>query len=75
MPIDDTYSPVIHRLNQAIKRRAVKPDESVQPPAEILIQFSHPPEELVGSSKKQLTKLIAAANVKKGKILNSPIHR
>ena len=75
MPIDDTYSPVIHRLNQAIKRRAVKPDEPVQPPAEILIQFSHPPKELVDSSKTQLTKLIAAANIKKGRIPSSPLHR
>lgn len=74
MPIDDTYSPVIHRLNQAIKRRAVKPDEPVQPPAEILIQFSHPPEELIASSEKQLTKLIAVANVKKGKTLSSTAH-
>ena len=71
MPIDDTYSPIIHRLNQAIKRRAIKHDEPVQPPAEILIKFSHSPEELVASSKKELDKLIAAANVKRGNDLSS----
>lgn len=69
MHIDDTYSPLLHRLNQAIKRRAVRPDEPVQPPAEILIKFSHPPEELVAKSRNKLNELIAAADVKKGKHL------
>jgi ATP-dependent DNA helicase 2 subunit 2 len=66
MPIEDTYSPIIHRINQAIKRRAVRPDEPVQPPAEILIKYSHPPEELVKKSEAPLSKLVAAANIKKG---------
>jgi hypothetical protein len=66
MPIEDTYSPILHRINQAIKRRAVRPDEPVQPPAEILIKYSYPPEELVKNSETQLSKLVAAANIKKG---------
>lgn len=57
---------MIHRLNQAIKRRAVQPEESVQPPADILIRFSNPPKELVTSCQAQLKTLVAAANVKKG---------
>jgi ATP-dependent DNA helicase 2 subunit 2 len=67
MPIEDTYSPVLHRINQAIRRRAVRPEEPVQPPADILIEYSHPPEDLVKKSEAQLSKLIAVANVKKGK--------
>jgi ATP-dependent DNA helicase 2 subunit 2 len=63
--IDDTYSPVLHRIQQAIRRRAVKPDEPVQPPAEILVKYSHPPEELVKASKRKLDALIDAAEVKK----------
>lgn len=66
MPIEDTYSPILHRINQAIRRRAVRPDEPVQPPADILIKYSHPPEELVKNSEIQLSNLIAAANIKKG---------
>lgn len=66
MRIEDTYSPVLHRINQAIKRRAVRPEEPVQPPADILIKYSHPPEDLVKKSEKKLSKLIAAANIKKG---------
>lgn len=69
MPIEDTYSPILHRINQAIKRRAVRPDEPVQPPAEILIRYSQPPEELVKISEAQLVKLVAAANIKKGTLL------
>lgn len=65
MAVEDTYSPVLHRINQAIRRRAVQPDEPVQPPAEILIKYSHPPAELVQASKTQLENLISAADVKK----------
>jgi ATP-dependent DNA helicase 2 subunit 2 len=67
MPIEDTYSPVLHRINQAIKRRAVRPEEPVQPPADILIRYSHSPEELVEKSEAKLSKLVAAANIKKGR--------
>jgi ATP-dependent DNA helicase 2 subunit 2 len=39
MPIEDTYSPMIHRINQAIKQRAVHPDEAVGPAAELLVRY------------------------------------
>ncbi|APA10393.1 hypothetical protein sscle_06g051630 [Sclerotinia sclerotiorum 1980 UF-70] len=65
MAIEDTYSPVLHRINQAIRRRAVKPDEGVPPPPDVLIKWSHPPSELVEKSSSQLTKLIETADVKK----------
>lgn len=67
MPIEDTYSPLIHRINQAIRRRGVQPDEPVPPPAEILTKYSSPPPELVSESASQLEKLIEAADIKKGK--------
>lgn len=66
MTIDETYSPLLHRINQAVSRRAVHPDEPVQPPAEVLLKWSKPPEELVKASQKELNRLIAAADVKKG---------
>jgi ATP-dependent DNA helicase 2 subunit 2 len=75
MAVEDTYSPIVHRINQAVKLRAIRPNERVQPPAESLVKFSHPPEDLVNESASQLKRLIAAADVKKGKnsylLLNS----
>lgn len=68
MAIEDTYSPVIHRISQAIRRRAVKLDEAVAPPPDILIKWSHPPSELVNKSSNMLEKLIKTADVKKGTI-------
>lgn len=66
MSIDDTYSPMLHRLNQAIRNKAVRPDEPIGPPAEILIKYSNPPSELVSDSAQQLSNLVKAADVKKG---------
>ncbi|KAI9645932.1 ATP-dependent DNA helicase yku80 [Ciborinia camelliae] len=65
MAIEDTYSPVLHRISQAIRRRAVKPNEGVLPPANILTKWSHPPSELVDQSRTELETLIARADVKK----------
>ena len=67
MPMEETFSPVLHRVNQAIRWRAVHPDEPVPPPYEILTRFSKPPEELQLKAKRYLEKLVAAAEVKKGK--------
>ena len=65
MNMTDTYSPVLHRIDQAVRWRAVHPEETVPPPYSILTRYSNPPEELVAGAKKKLEKLIAAANVKK----------
>ncbi|KAI4219831.1 MAG: hypothetical protein L6R36_008051 [Xanthoria steineri] len=65
MPMTDTFSPVLHRIDQAVRWRAVHPTEPVPPPHEILVRYSNPPEELVKRSKKRLEKLMAAADVKK----------
>ena len=63
----DTFSPVLHRIDQAVRWRAVHPAEDVPPPYEILTRYSKPPEALVAKSKRRLEKLVAAANVKKGR--------
>ena len=67
--MQETYSPVLHRIDQAVRWRAVHPTEPVPPPYEILTRFSNPPEELVAKSKRQLAKLVAAADVKKGMLI------
>jgi len=56
MKIEDTYSPIIHRVNQAICQRAVYPDEEVKPP----------PSKLVAKATSELQTLIDVADVKKG---------
>lgn len=65
MNMTETYSPVLHRIDQAVRWRAVHPTEPVPPPYDILTRYSNPPEELVAGAKKKLEKLIAAADVKK----------
>ena len=66
MALTDTFSPVLHRIDQAVRWRAIYPAEPVPPPYEILTRYSKPPEELQTKSKRLLDKLIAAADVKKG---------
>lgn len=71
MITDEMYSPVLHRVNQAIRTRAIKPDELVKPPAEILVKFRSPPDTLVEKSRGKLEKLIKAAKVQKGVLAHS----
>lgn len=63
----DTYSPILHRVDQAVRWRAIHPDKEVPPIPEILVKYSTPPSELVTSAAPQLAKLVASADVKKGK--------
>lgn len=64
-PIDESYNPIIHRINQAIRHRAVHPEEPIQPTAEILLRFSQPPEDILSHIKKQVDTLIKKSDVKK----------
>ena len=63
----DTFSPVLHRIDQAVRWRAVHPAEPIPPPYEILTRFSQAPEDLLVKAKRRLEKLITTAEVKKGK--------
>ncbi|KAL9129992.1 MAG: hypothetical protein Q9217_001714 [Psora testacea] len=65
MQMTDTYSPVLHRIDQAVRWRAIHPTKPIPPPYEILTRYSKPPESLVAKSKHRLEKLMAAADVKK----------
>ena len=65
----DTFSPVLHRVDQAVRWRAVHPTEPIPPPYEILTRFSQAPDELLGKARGRLEKLIARAEVKKGNLL------
>jgi ATP-dependent DNA helicase 2 subunit 2 len=64
-PIEETYSPVLHRVNQVLRYRAVHPTNNVPPPYDILVKYSQPPEEIVQASKAALNATMKAAEVKK----------
>ncbi|MCJ1284175.1 ATP-dependent DNA helicase II subunit 2 [Xylographa opegraphella] len=65
MQMTDTFSSVLHRIDQAVRWRAVHPEEPIPPPYDILTKFTKIPDELEAGSKLQLVKLREAANVKK----------
>ncbi|EOA90274.1 ATP-dependent DNA helicase yku80 [Exserohilum turcicum] len=64
---EDTFSPLVHRVNHVIRWRATHPDPSlpIPDPPETLMKYSMPPAELVASAEKQLNAVKQAANVKK----------
>ncbi|KAF2686188.1 ATP-dependent DNA helicase-like protein II [Lentithecium fluviatile CBS 122367] len=66
-PIEDTYSPLLHRVNQIIRWRATHSDPTLPlpNPPQILTRFSAPPSELLQQTESQLTALKTAADVKK----------
>ncbi|TDZ32117.1 ATP-dependent DNA helicase II subunit 2 [Colletotrichum spinosum] len=63
--IEDTFNPVIHRLNQAIRQRAVRPESQIDPIPPVLVRYAAPPEGLVEKSKSEIESLIKIAEVKK----------
>ncbi len=66
MALEDVFSPVLHRIEQAKRWRAVRPTEPIPPVPEVLLKYSKQPEELQQEAKPTLQKLIKAADVKKG---------
>ncbi|KAK4202753.1 SPOC like C-terminal domain-containing protein [Triangularia verruculosa] len=64
-PVDEVYNPIIHRMNQAIRARAIDPESSIGPPAEILLRYSKPPKKLLDKAKHEIGNLIDAAELKK----------
>jgi ATP-dependent DNA helicase 2 subunit 2 len=65
--IEDSYSPIVHRVNQAIRFRAAHPDLPFEGHiSAALTRFSHPPEKLVDDASNEIGALIGAAGVKKG---------
>lgn len=66
MALEDAFSPLLHRIEQAKRWRAVRPTEPIPPVPEVLLKYSQQPEELQLNAKSALQKLIKAADVKKG---------
>ena len=65
--MEDTFSPTFHRIDQAIRWRAAHgSSKPIPPPNKILTKYSKPPAELVNGAERQLKKLVAIADIKKG---------
>ncbi|KAL1585057.1 hypothetical protein WHR41_06185 [Cladosporium halotolerans] len=64
-PLEETFSPKLHRINQVIKHRAIFPDKEPPEPYEILLRYANPPSDLVQQAAPALERVIAAADVKK----------
>lgn len=64
-PPEDTFSPVLHRIDQVVRWRAIHPDDPIPPASDILTKYSHPPQELLEQAQKPLDRLIEASCVKK----------
>ncbi|KAF2798118.1 ATP-dependent DNA helicase II [Melanomma pulvis-pyrius CBS 109.77] len=66
MKPEDTYSPLLHRINHVIRWRATNNIYTTLPdPPQILTKYSAPPAELLKSTERELDALKAAADVKK----------
>ena len=63
--MDETPSPALHRVSQAIRHRAIFPDSEPPPPQEALTEYSHPPKALVEDAQSSLDRVISTADVKK----------
>jgi ATP-dependent DNA helicase 2 subunit 2 len=59
------YSPVVHRITQAIRFRAIHPASELPDTPEILTRYSQPPKELLSKCDADLKALVAAADVKR----------
>ncbi|KAF2738856.1 ATP-dependent DNA helicase-like protein II [Polyplosphaeria fusca] len=66
MKIEDTFSPLLHRISNIIRWRATNPTASeLPPPAAILTKYSAPPADLQEQSGPQFAALKKAADVKR----------
>ncbi|KAJ5888427.1 hypothetical protein N7495_008468 [Penicillium taxi] len=63
--INDSYSPYLHRVETAVRKRAVNPNAPVLEPAHQLLKFANPDKNVIEKSKVYLEKLISEADVKK----------
>lgn len=68
--MEDTYSPIIHRIDQAIRFRAVHPTDEIPSAPSILTKYTRIPDSLQEDTEPYLKELIKASNVKKGETPN-----
>ncbi|KAI5283842.1 ATP-dependent DNA helicase II subunit 2, partial [Ascosphaera atra] len=65
LPMDEYFSPVVHRIQQAIRARAIDANSGIPELPEAIQRLKRQPEELREQNRELLKKLIKAADVKK----------
>ena len=60
------YNPMIHRLNDAVRRRALFPEQPMPEIPKTLLRFATPVDELLSRARYDIDALVEAAEVKKG---------
>lgn len=65
--MDEYFSPMIHRIQQAIKQRAVHPESLVPELPDAIARLTRQPENLQEQSRDILQKLVQKADIKKGR--------
>ncbi|KAG8625006.1 hypothetical protein KVT40_006757 [Elsinoe batatas] len=63
--IENSFAPMVHRINQVIRHRAIHPTSPLPPIPPILTQFSVPPAALLSAAQPALSHLITTADVKR----------
>lgn len=66
IPLENNFSPLLHRIDQAVRWRAVNPDKPIPTLSERLTKLSNPPKEVLERAQKYLDRIMRAADVKKG---------
>ncbi|KAG0159283.1 hypothetical protein PDIDSM_6805 [Penicillium digitatum] len=64
LPIDESFSPLLHRIESAVRYRAVHPNDPVLDPSERLTEFAQLSVDMVKNSKSHLEKLMSIADTK-----------
>lgn len=62
--VDETFSPVLHRIDQVVRWRAVHPDEDLPPVHEVLVKYEKPDSKLMEAAQQTLASLVEACGVK-----------
>jgi ATP-dependent DNA helicase 2 subunit 2 len=66
MKFEDTYSPLLHRVNQIIRWRATtNAYDKIPDPPQILTKYSAPPADLIAKAEGKVSALREAGDVKK----------
>jgi ATP-dependent DNA helicase 2 subunit 2 len=57
---------LIHRINHAVKTRAIHPEKPIPETPSILLRYAQPPDDLIEKVQSKIDALTEAAEVKKG---------
>ena len=65
LKLEESWNPKSNGITQAIRHRAIHPNEPAPSPNDVLTRFSHPPEHVLKQAKEKLEHMREIAEVKK----------